>query len=175
MKKFAAITAVVFAMALGMSGAAQAAPGWTSNALNLRAGPGVNYPLVARIPEKASVEVEGCLENWSWCNVFWRGKYGWTSGRHIELKKIKHHGGPHHASSETMPPVVVYNVNEYWDRHYRDAPFYAMRAQYGYNVYPVPVPVNNRPPMDRTGGDYVAKSVHNRISHMRDDRWYESQ
>jgi uncharacterized protein YraI len=171
MKKFVACAA--FTLIIGLSSVASAAPGWSSGAMNLRAGPGANYPIVAKIPARAKLDVEGCLQDWSWCNVFWRGKYGWTSGRHVELSYQNRRVPLRDASGDIMPPVIVYNVNEYWDDHYRSMPFYGMRDQYGYNAYPVPVPTTNRPPMDRAVPEGMARSIHNRIPHMRDDRVYQ--
>ena len=166
MKKFLAGTA--FIVTLGLSGIAAAAPGHSSGNVNLRAGPGINYPVVGTIPARQPIQIEGCLEGWSWCNVFWRGNYGWVSGRFTEpVRDSSARDGIGYSV-----PAVTYDMRGYWDRHYSAMPFYSEREKYGYNLNPVPVAVTNRPPLDRTGGN-AASSMRNRINHMRDDRWYK--
>ncbi len=164
MKKL--LAGAAFLLVLGFSGMASAAPGISTGNVNLRAGPGINYPLVGKIPARADLQVEGCLEGWSWCNVFWQGAYGWVAGRFVA--PVRGHDGRHSI------PIATYDMRGYWDEHYQSMPFYHDRDKYGYNRSPVPVAVTSRPPLDRTGGN-LANSVRNRINHMRDDRWYKPQ
>ncbi|OYU18955.1 MAG: hypothetical protein CFE34_07725 [Rhodobacteraceae bacterium PARR1] len=51
--------------------------------LNLRAGPGVGYPIVGVIPANTAVEVAGCLAAESWCRVALAGTEGWASGDYL--------------------------------------------------------------------------------------------
>jgi uncharacterized protein YraI len=51
--------------------------------LNLRAGPGVGYPIVGVIPAGMAVDVAGCLEAESWCRVSMAGAEGWASGDYL--------------------------------------------------------------------------------------------
>lgn len=68
-----------------LAGGAQAQTG-TATAytdLNLRAGPGVGYPIVGVIPANQPVEVAGCLAEASWCRVTAAGTDGWASGDYL--------------------------------------------------------------------------------------------
>jgi len=57
------------------------ASAWTD--LNLRAGPGVAYDVVAVIPTAEQVTVDGCLEASNWCRVTYGEFSGWASGDYL--------------------------------------------------------------------------------------------
>lgn len=57
------------------------ATAWTD--LNLRAGPGVSYDVVAVIPAAQDVLVDGCLDASSWCRVTHGEINGWASGDYL--------------------------------------------------------------------------------------------
>ena len=63
------------------TGFAAAAPAVVANDLNLRAGPGTEYPVVAAMPSGATVDVLGCQA--SWCRVAHNGTVGWASRAYI--------------------------------------------------------------------------------------------
>jgi len=54
---------------------------WTD--LNLRAGPGPQFPIISVIPANGEVMVDGCLETASWCKVTHAGMEGWASGDYL--------------------------------------------------------------------------------------------
>ncbi len=51
--------------------------------LNIRAGAGPAYDVVGMIPAGASVEVTGCLDPATWCEVTHDGITGWASGGYL--------------------------------------------------------------------------------------------
>ena len=57
------------------------ATAWTD--LNLRAGPGVAYDVMAVIPAAQSVAVDGCLDASNWCRVTHGELSGWASGDYL--------------------------------------------------------------------------------------------
>jgi uncharacterized protein YraI len=63
------------------TGFAAAAPAMVENDLNLRAGPGTEYPVVAAMPAGATVDVMACQA--SWCRVAFNGTVGWASRTYI--------------------------------------------------------------------------------------------
>jgi Bacterial SH3 domain len=65
------------------TGFAAAAPAVVANDLNLRAGPGTEYPVVAAMPSGATVDVMGCEA--SWCRVAYNGTVGWASRAYMGL------------------------------------------------------------------------------------------
>jgi uncharacterized protein YraI len=49
--------------------------------LNLRAGPGTNYPVIDAMPAGAQVNIRTC--SGSWCRVSFRGETGWASANYL--------------------------------------------------------------------------------------------
>ncbi|WP_284165338.1 SH3 domain-containing protein [Frigidibacter sp. SD6-1] len=65
------------------SGAAMALESSATTDLNLRQGPGPQYAIVGVIPAGATVEVEGCVDAASWCQVSYDGNVGWSFGDYL--------------------------------------------------------------------------------------------
>ena len=101
-------------------------PGYATTAVNLRAGPGTGYPAIVVVPRHASVNILGCLNGYSWCDVSWGAYRGWIAGDYLRARP---HGRvtPLHRSP---PPVTTFNFNTYWDMLYRDRPFYRDRDRW---------------------------------------------
>lgn len=79
--KFKASAAIAALLLATTANAEMTATAWTD--LNLRAGPGVSYDVIAVIPSAQSVTVDGCLDESSWCRVT-HGEYsGWASGDYL--------------------------------------------------------------------------------------------
>lgn len=57
------------ALLLASLGLASAQDAYTSRPMNVRAGPNRDYPLVAQLDAGAPLDVHGCLDDWSWCDV----------------------------------------------------------------------------------------------------------
>jgi uncharacterized protein YraI len=58
-----ALSAGLFAAGLALSDTALAANGYTIGDVNMRTGPGINYPRIAIIPRGARVTIRGCVRN----------------------------------------------------------------------------------------------------------------
>jgi len=62
----------------GIAGAATVA----ANAdLNVRSGPGIQYPIIGVIPDGGSAFSSGC--RYDWCHVDYRGLSGWSSSAYL--------------------------------------------------------------------------------------------
>src|SRR6476619_4570248 len=68
---FAAASALVLS-----AGAAAALPAIAEAPLNLRAGPGIRFPVVGAVPPGARVDVRGCTAGW--CRVRFHGERGFA-------------------------------------------------------------------------------------------------
>jgi uncharacterized protein YraI len=64
-----------------MAGTGIASAATVTNDLNLRAGPGTNYPVVDTMPAGAHVNIRNCAG--SWCRVSFRGERGWASASYL--------------------------------------------------------------------------------------------
>ena len=73
--------ALAAAIALATAGAAIANPGWTTQDLNFRTGPGSGYQVIASLNACTRVHV---YESYgSWYRVTWNGYEGWVSARYV--------------------------------------------------------------------------------------------
>jgi uncharacterized protein YraI len=101
---------------------------YTTKAVNLRAGPSREYPLVARVPEGMPVEVNGCVDDWTWCDVSLENGRGWVYAGNLDSPYQDHRvvilgNGPNFGF-----PIVTFSVGSYWDTYYRGRPWYSRRS-----------------------------------------------
>lgn len=87
--------------------------GTTRNAVNVRAGPGAEFPLVSWLPQSTSVRIVGCISGWHWCDIVYGRTRGWIRSQYLS--------GVVHGRT----PVIGFSVQSYWDAHYRGRPWYA--------------------------------------------------
>ena len=104
--KLASIAAYSSAVATALVGlstiAAMAAPAIATTAVNLRQGPGTNYPIVAKIPGGATIDVAGC--SGQWCQAAFGGRTGY-----VIVTALGQGGPPPDVPPPGyVPPPVVY-------------------------------------------------------------------
>lgn len=51
--------------------------------VNLRAGPGTGYAVLAWLPRGTQVNVAGCVAGKPWCDVTWGRRRGWVSAGYL--------------------------------------------------------------------------------------------
>lgn len=51
--------------------------------LNVRSGPGFQYPVVAQMQANAPAAISGCIADYSWCGVAIGGVTGWASAQYL--------------------------------------------------------------------------------------------
>lgn len=128
--KFRLLAATLAAFA-ALPALAQAASGVSTANVNMRSGPSTQYPAVVVIPRGMPIEVHGCLETANWCDVsFARGR-GWVSGRYIQMT----YGGNRVYVDQPQYrrlgiPTVIFNLDDYWGRNYRQRDFYRQRDEW---------------------------------------------
>jgi len=119
---------------------AHAADGYVTGNVNLRAGPDSGYPLISVIPAGTGVSVQGCTQDWEWCDVIAYGNRGWVAGNYVEyVYQSRPVLLPSYAARIGIP-IISFSIGNYWDRHYRTRPFYNQR-----NVW-YRRPIVRRPP-----------------------------
>ncbi|MCX2725120.1 SH3 domain-containing protein [Roseibium salinum] len=71
MTLFRAPLAILGLLALALPAAAQPRPAiaYTTANLNMRTGPGTNYPVVATVPRGGGVTIFGCTPDFTWCDA----------------------------------------------------------------------------------------------------------
>ena len=79
MKSIVAVLAA--GIALVISQGAQAYEAYITSGGALLAGPAPEYPPVADVSPGEPVQVYGCLDGYSWCDVSFQGYRGWFEGK----------------------------------------------------------------------------------------------
>lgn len=57
--------------------------GYSTSHLNLRTGPGTQYPIAGVMETNVRSEITGCLADYSWCAVTVAGLSGWASAEYL--------------------------------------------------------------------------------------------
>ncbi len=114
--------AVLLALA-ALAGTAHAVPGYVVQGINMRAGPGVDYPWIASLPPGTRTEIFGCLDGYTWCDVAAVGARGWVAG--VGLNALY---GPQPEPLVVYGPQVIpfigFDFNSYWGTYYRGRPWF---------------------------------------------------
>lgn len=66
-----------------VTGQAMAATAYATVHLNIRTGPGVQYPIVGEMRWNSRGEVSGCLADYSWCHIASSHGVGWASAQYL--------------------------------------------------------------------------------------------
>jgi uncharacterized protein YraI len=98
--------------------------------LNMRAGPSTAFPVVDVIPDSAPVDVHGCVDGYSWCDVTAAGSRGWVSASYLSYMRGDNYLPLVEYVEEYDVPIVTFSVGSYWDNYYRARPWYAERARW---------------------------------------------
>lgn len=110
--------------------AAMAENAVTTDVASVRAGPDDSYPEVAQLDPDSPIQVMGCLDDWSWCDVAFGDNRGWLYSPDISYE---YEGGyvPFYAYAPSFGlPIVTFSVDSYWGSHYRGRPWYSQRDEW---------------------------------------------
>lgn len=129
-RKSVAAAVLVAGAAFLPTAAAQAATAFTTGSTEMRAGPDYDYPVVRVIRDDRPVEVFGCLNDWSFCDVGYNSDRGWVAGDDLAVDYRSRRwsiveGGPYIGLG-----FVTFSFGNYWDHYYRGRPFYHDRARW---------------------------------------------
>jgi uncharacterized protein YraI len=125
----------------------------TTDVVSVRAGPDGSYPEVAQLDADTPIQVMGCLDDWSWCDVSFADNRGWLYAPDITYQ---YEGGyvPFYTYAPTFGlPVVTFSIDAYWGNHYHDRPWYAQRDEWihrsmSHQRPPGPPPRREPPPRE---------------------------
>jgi uncharacterized protein YraI len=139
------------ALLLICSAAALAQNAITTAQSDLYAGPDNAYPVVAQLDPNTPVQVMGCLDDWSWCDVSIEDARGWMYSPDITYY---YEGGyvPLYSYAPSLGIAVVpFSVDVYWGHYYHDRPWYGRREEWAHRTVehrrpPGPPPSAGPPP-----------------------------
>ncbi|MCT7377309.1 SH3 domain-containing protein [Chelativorans salis] len=122
--------AFAFLGAAGGPQAASAADAFTITDVNMRAGPSTRFPRITTLPAGVATTVYGCTRSWDWCDTGWRGLRGWVSAHYLEsLYDDRRVIVPDYGRTIGLP-IITFEFGTYWDRWYRDRPWYRERDRW---------------------------------------------
>jgi uncharacterized protein YraI len=114
-----ALTAVTLA-----AQAAEATPGYVTSSVSLRAGPSTSYPRVVLLQRGALVEIYGCVNGFTWCDIDWRGYRGWARGAYLQVLYQQHHRPIATYGRYLSIPFIGFDIDIYWNNYYHNRPFF---------------------------------------------------
>jgi uncharacterized protein YraI len=129
MQKFVLLCAA-FVVSAVLAAPALAANGATSQALNMQAGPGTEYPDVMRLAPNLKVTIHGCARAWDWCDVEWRGNRGWIPAVGLAYKLDRSLLPVADYGPRIGIPEVEFDLAKYWEAHYQQRPWYPERSEW---------------------------------------------
>jgi uncharacterized protein YraI len=138
----------LIALGFALTAGASAQTAYTTQDVNVRAGPGRDYPLVAWLTPGVQVTVAGCLDTWKWCDVIVGPNRGWVYARFLAYP-YQNQNVPIISSGPMIGlPIVTFSIVPYWNNYYRGRPWYADRPHWQHPHPPAvrPPPPGPKPP-----------------------------
>ncbi|HEX3895277.1 MAG TPA: SH3 domain-containing protein [Rudaea sp.] len=155
-------TAIALALAAPMF--AYAAEGFLVADISLQSGPDSEYPAITDLAAGTPVDVQGCIEGYSWCDVVVGDDRGWVPGTYLEEEYDNQPVFLADYGPRIGIPVVTFSIGSYWDAHYHNRPFYGQRTQWVNRHFTQRQPprpsIAHAPPIPNRGGGRPGEGSH---------------
>lgn len=103
---------------------------YASQTVNMRAGPSLDYPVVARVGSGTSMTIYGCLQGYKWCDVVVGRSRGWVYSGNIVYPYLGQNVPVMSYGSTLGLGIVTFSIGNYWDNYYTDYPWYPQRQNW---------------------------------------------
>lgn len=110
----------------------------TARTANLRAGPATDYPVVAILPAGFALAVQGCLPEYTWCDVIAGESRGWMAAGNIDYYYENSYVPLSSYGAVLGIGALGFVLNDYWGHHYRDRPFFRDRSRWEHRHFAEP-------------------------------------
>jgi uncharacterized protein YraI len=94
------------------------------------AGPGADYPVVAQLGPGVGLGINGCLNDYSWCDVTFGANRGWVYAGELGYPYQSRRVPVLEYGPRLALPVITFSLGSYWDRYYRGRPWYGQRSDW---------------------------------------------
>ncbi|CAB3807370.1 hypothetical protein LMG28688_06536 [Paraburkholderia caffeinitolerans] len=137
-----ATVCVAAGLAFAASGVRAQTQAYTSEPVDLFAGPSDAYPVVSELGPNVPVTVMGCVNDYSWCDVALPGLRGWIYADYLSYPYQGAYVPLTGYGAVIGLPIITFSVGAYWGSFYRDRPWYGDRDRWAH----APPPGRGRPP-----------------------------
>ncbi|MBE0626140.1 MAG: peptide-binding protein [Burkholderiales bacterium] len=160
------LKALVFAAStLLLPVTANAQVAYTTEAVPLHAGPAEDYPVVAILGTGFPVTVQGCMQDYSWCDVIAGPHRGWVYARDIVYSYQGQYVPVLDYGAAIGIGVATFIIGNYWHDHYARHPWYRQMPRW--NHRPPRAAIHAGPPR---GGAHSAGARHSAPAY-RSPQW----
>jgi uncharacterized protein YraI len=150
------VLGTVIALALGAPVFALANEAYIVGDISLQSGPDSEDPPIVDLQAGTPVDVQGCIEGFSWCDVVVGNDRGWVPGSYVEEEYDSQPVYLIDYGPRIGVPIVSFSIGTYWDSHYHNRPFYSQRnvwSERHFQPRPPPRPsFAHAPPIPNRGG-----------------------
>ena len=126
--------------------AASAEQAVTSKPVNLRSGPGRDYPLVAGVGPGTPVNVMGCISDYSWCDVQSPNGRGWIYANNLSYPYQGNNVPIYGYGTMIGLPIIAFSIATYWGNNYRNRPWFKNQSQWANRPHRPVRPIRPGPP-----------------------------
>ena len=135
--------------------------------LMMRAGPQASYPQVRRIQQGQQVQIYGCLNDRSWCDVGYGNDRGWVNGPDLYADYGGRRDSIVNLGGSLQIGNLTFSIGNYWDNHYRQQPFYGERRRWEQRYLDDYQPSWGQRPNQAYWGDGTTNGVMLRRAYLR--------
>src|SRR5450432_2464540 len=114
----------ILPLCLSIPALALADEGYVVSDISLQAGPDTEYPSIVELAAGTPVEIQGCINGYTWCDVIAGEDRGWVAGSFIEQEYENQPVVIVDYGPRIGIPIVAFSLGVYWDSHYHNRSWY---------------------------------------------------